>query len=165
MRERALATIAAGAEATQAARVAAFRNAHNTNPVTASLSHHTARATATAANRPLLAPPVQPWANRPTLSYVRPADNPDNVGPPPPAPRTGFNAYHGRQPAVNLDRGISPARRRAETMSGVIAGSNADRSQIPQRPETSRYFPGIHVEDAGPSRGRRRGEDNDMTMD
>jgi len=158
-RERALATIAAGAEATQAARVAAFRNAHNP-----SLSHHTARATATAANRPLLAPPVQSWANRPTSSYVRPTDNPDNIEPPPPAPRTGFNAYHGRPPTVNLDQGISP-RRRAETVSGITTGSNADSPQVSQRPETSRYFPGIHVEVPGPSRGRRRGEDNEMTMD
>ena len=157
-RERAVATIAAGAEVAQAVRAAAFRN-RDANTTTAHLAH-TSRATATGANRPLLAPPVQPWANRATTAYVRSNDTADGVGPPPAAPRTTFNPYHGRTPAVNGDRGFNPpTRRRAETMSGVPAGSHADL------PETSRYFPGVHGQNAGPSRGRRRGEDHDMTVD
>ena len=164
MRERALATIAAGAEATQAARVAAFRNAHNANSPTATLGHHTPRATATAANRPLLAPPGHPWPNRPTLPYVRPTDNPDSIGRPPPAPRGAFNPYYARPPNVNLDRGMSPARRRAETMSAVTVGLNSDFPEVVHRSEISRYFPGVHDEDAGPSRAQRR-EDHDMSMD
>jgi hypothetical protein len=134
-----------------------------------------------------LAPPtpnLPQWgANRPTLLYVRPGvDNPDGIGPPPPAPRTAFNPFHGRPPlpttatttttttattaVTTFDRRMSPACRRAETMSaGITAISITDLSEPTQRLETSRYFPGVHGEDAGPSRGHRRGEDHDMTMD
>jgi hypothetical protein len=84
-RERALATVAAEVEVTQAVRVAAFCNAHNSNAVTTTQGH-TPRATGMAANQPLLAPPAQPWANRPTMLYARPTDTPDSIGPPPAAP-------------------------------------------------------------------------------
>jgi MYND finger len=160
-RERALVTIATGADTTQTARGGAFRSSHNPNTATTTLGHQTPRATATGANRPLLAPPVQPWANRSALPYLRSADTPDGIGPPPAAPRTVFNPYQGRSPTVNVDAGHSPGRRRAETMSGVLTGSSMDISETSRRPETSRYFPGVHSDGAGPS-GRRPG-DHDMT--
>lgn len=160
-RERALAIIAAGSDVAQAARITAFRNTHNNviNPASPATTIPF-RAGGTAANRPLLAPPPPPpptvsqWANinrppPPTLpQYLR--DDPDSIGPPPPAPGVSFNPYHRRQSPM------SPTRRRAETMSAAVTGL----------PETSRYFPGVHVsENAGPSsRGRRRrgiGEEED----
>jgi hypothetical protein len=156
-RERA--TIAAGAEATPAVRGGAFRNTHNAGITATVLGHPTPRATATGANRPLLAPPAQPWENR---SALRPIDISDTIGPPPAAPRTTFNPYQGRSVTVNIDGGHSPARRRAETMSGVTTGSNVDLLENFRRPETSRYFPGVHGDDAGPSR-HRPGGDHDMT--
>jgi hypothetical protein len=148
-RERALAAIAAGVDATQTARGGAFRNPHNAN--TTATVHQTPRATATGANRPLLAPPVQPWASRSALPHFRPIDTPDGIGSPPAASRTVFNPYQGRSPAVNVD-----GRRRAETMSGVLASSSTDIVETSRRPETYRHFPGVHSDDAGPS-GRRPG--------
>jgi hypothetical protein len=106
--ERAFATIAAGTDATQAARN--YRSLHHANAATTTPGHHTHRVTTAAPNRPLPAPPANQWANRPTLPYVRPTDNSDGLGPPPAAPRTAFNLYHGQQTTVNLDQGFSPAR-------------------------------------------------------
>lgn len=155
-RERSLASIAAGAEVSQAARVAAFRNTHHNGggnaPQPAALGHHTAsRATGittVGANRPLLAPPQQTWDASAAL-----------------APRPEFAPYQGPPPAVNLDRdldrGTVPVRRRADTVGTITGGRMMDR-------ETSRYFPGTGTHDdvAGPSRGRRRGgEDHEMNLD
>jgi hypothetical protein len=70
VRERAMATIAAGIDATLAG------NPHHANPATVTLGQHTHGVTAAAPNRPLLAPPANQWAIRPTLPYVRPTDNP-----------------------------------------------------------------------------------------
>jgi hypothetical protein len=105
VRERAMATIAPGTDATPAG------HPHHANPATVTLGQHTHGVTAAAPNRPLLAPPANQWAIRPTLPYMRLTDNPDGIGPPPAAPRTAFNPYHGRPTTVNLDQGLVPARR------------------------------------------------------
>ena len=155
VRERALATIATGADSTQTARGGTFRNLNNVNTTATALVHQTPRATTTGANRPLLAPPVQPWANRSALPHVRPMDTPDGIGSPPAASRTAFNPYQGRSPAVNID-----GRRRAETISGLLAGSSTDIVEKSRRPETYRQFPGVHSD---ASHSGRRPRDHDMT--
>jgi hypothetical protein len=159
VRDRALATIAAGAGA-EAAR---SRGVSRGLPPPSGGLPDVAAARAAMANRPLLAPPIQQWANR--SAYARPAA--DAVDPPPAttAPRTALRLFPSRPSAIDLDRGISPARRRAETMSAV---SHMELSEPSHRPEVSRYFPSVHGEDAGPSRGRLRAEAEDddmMTMD
>jgi hypothetical protein len=160
-RERALSTATPGAESTQAARVAAFRNAQNVNAV-ATAGNYSSRATATAANRPLLAPAVQSWANRLAQPLTQSADRTSNVELPHPAPRATINAHHhGRPLTVNLDQEVSPGRR-VETVSGMTTSSS-------NMPETSRYISrateNANDDNVGSSRGHRRGEDYNMSLD
>lgn len=150
-RERALSTVTPGAELIQATRVAAFRNAHNGH-ATATAGNYSSRTTATAANRPLLAP--QPWASRSTQTLPRSADRISNIGLPPPVHRANIN-HHGRLPAVNLDQELSTGRR----ASGMTANSSNISS-------TSRYISAA-TENAIDEdvRGHRRGDDDDMSLD
>jgi len=156
-RERALSAVA-GADVTQATRTT-LRNPHNTNPAETS-GNYTTRATGTAANRPLLAPAVQPWANRPQ-PYTRPMDAASTVGLLPPAPRATLNPQHpGRPLSVHLDQQV-PSARRTEPISRITTGSN-------NMPDVMRRFSGatenVVATDVGPSRGRFR-EDYDMSLD
>jgi len=154
-RERALSTATVGADSTQAVRTAAFRNAHNVNPSGTSGNY-----TTMAANRPLLAPAVQPWSNRPQ-QYTRSVDATSTVELLSPAPRATLNPQPpGRPLSVNLDQHV-PSARRTEPISRTTTSPN-NMPDVTRR--FSRTTENVTAVDIGPSRGRFR-EDYDMSLD
>lgn len=158
-RERALSGVAAGADSTQAVRTAAFRNVHNINPTEPS-GNFTARATSTTTNRPLLAPAVQPWANR-SQPHIRPLDPTSTTGLLLPAPRaTPIPQHHGRPFSVNIDQQVQSPRRMESISRTTMSSSNM--------PDVIQRFSGatesVAAADVGSSRGRFR-EDYDMSLD
>lgn len=148
-RERAQANAASGAQAVQAARVAAFRNG-DASAQTLARAALNPRAPGTGANRPLLAPATersQPPLSRPwgfeAAQRRAVADGlvtVDGLPPPPPPPAPRSPSFR------DFERDSSPGRRL--TARPFIPGQS-DNTRDPN---------------AGPSRTRRR-EEHDMSID